>query len=326
MRKHIHWAALVAILSILTFPATAAKKRYFVIATGGIGGTYYPLGGALAAALSERIAGLVVTAQTGNASVANSNLIARRSIESAFVQNNVATWAYTGTGLFEGKRPIRNLRAIASLYPEAIQVVAARASGIRKISDLRGKRVIVGAPGSGTAVDARLVLQAHGLKFSDLKVDYLGFAEAVQRLKDRQTDAAFVSAGIPTASILELSAQAGIEILPVTGEGRAALLKLAPYYVPAVIPGGTYRGVDNDVETVTALAQWVVEAGVPADLVYRMTKALWESAGGRPSAASVLAEAHTKGREVTLGTALQGNGIPLHPGAERYYREKGMVK
>ncbi|MFQ5911852.1 MAG: TAXI family TRAP transporter solute-binding subunit [Nitrospinota bacterium] len=325
MRARARWAMLAVILAFLVFPARAAKQ-YFAIATGGIGGTYYPLGGALAAALSERIPGLVATAQTGNASVANCNLIARRSIESAFVQNNVATWAYTGTGLFKGKRTVRNLRAIASLYPEAIQVVATRASGVRKITDLRGKRVIVGAPGSGTEVDARQVLKAHGLTYSDLKVDYLGFAEAVQRLKDGQTDAAFVSAGFPTASVLELSARTGVVILSITGEGRETLLRMAPYYVPAVIPAGTYRGMEKDVETVTTVAQWVVDANLPANLVYQMTRALWEPTGGKPSMAEVLANAHAKGREVTLKTALEGNGIPLHPGAERFYREKGLIQ
>ncbi|MFQ5693211.1 MAG: TAXI family TRAP transporter solute-binding subunit [Nitrospinota bacterium] len=324
MRRKFGWPLLGLLLISLVFPASAAKQ-YFAIATGGIGGTYYPLGGALAAALSERVPGLIATAQTGNASVANCNLIARRAIESAFVQNNVATWAYTATGLFQGRRPVRNLRAIASLYPEAIQVVATRASGIREIADLRGKRVVVGAPGSGTEVDARKVLRAHGLRYADMKVDYLGFAEAVQRLKDRQTDAAFVSAGFPTASILELSAQAGVVILPITGPARDALLRSAPYYVPAVIPAGTYRGMERDVETVTTVAQWVVDANIPAEVVYRMTRALWEPTGGKPPVAAVLAKAHAKGREVTLKTALDGNGIPLHPGAERYYREKGVI-
>ncbi len=328
MKKPLIWIAsiLISIAFLQPGPASAGKKQYFAIATGGIGGTYYPLGGALAAALSERISGLIATAQTGNASVANSNLIARRAIESAFIQNNVATWAYHGTGLFKEKKPVKNLRAIASLYPEAIQIVATKDSNIRTIEDLRGKKVIVGAPGSGTAVDASLVLQAYSLKFSDMKVDYLGFSEAVQRLKDKQTDAAFVSAGIPTASIIELASQKGITILPINGSSLDKLLKSAPYYVPSLIPAGTYSGMDRDVETVTAMAQWVVEARIPQKLVYQMTKALWESTNGKASVASVLAKTHSKGREVTLETALKGNGIPLHPGAKLYYQEKGMIK
>ena len=167
MKKLVVWTALILLSGSVVFPAGAAKKLYFAIAMGGIGGTYHPLGRLLAAALSERIPGLVATAQTGNASVANSNLIARQTIESALIQNNVVNWAYTGTGLKE-KRPVKNLRAIASLYPEAVQIVTTKTSGIRSLSDLRGKKVVVGAHGNGTAVDASLVLHAYGLKFSDL--------------------------------------------------------------------------------------------------------------------------------------------------------------
>ena len=151
MKKLVVWTALILLSGSIVFPADAAKKLYFAIAMGGVGGTYHPLGRLLAAALSERIPGPVATAQTGNASVANSNLIARQTI----------------TGLKE-KRPVKNLRAIASLYPETVQIVTTKTSGIRSLSDLRGKKVVVGAHGNGTAVDASLVLHAYGLKFSDL--------------------------------------------------------------------------------------------------------------------------------------------------------------
>ena len=193
-------------------------------------------------------------------------------------------------------------------------------SGVRSISDLRGKRVIVGAPGSGTEVDARQVLKAYGLTYADLKVDYLGFAEAVQRLKDRQTDAAFVSAGFPTASIMELSAQTGVVILPITGKGRDVLLRSAPYYVQAVIPAGTYKGVGK-IRTVSVGAQWLVDAKIDDDLVYGVTRALWHK-----NTRHLLESGHRNARLIRIKTALSGIAIPLHPGARRYYREAGLIK
>ena len=168
MKKLVVWTALILLSGSIVFPAGAAKKLYFAIATGEVGGTYHPLGRSLAAALSERIPGLVATAQTGNASVANSNLIARQTIESALIQNNVVNWAYTGTGLKE-KRPREKSTSHRFPVPEAVQIVTTKTSGIRSLSDLRGKKVVVGTHGNGTAVDASLVLHAYGLKFSNLR-------------------------------------------------------------------------------------------------------------------------------------------------------------
>ena len=320
----------------LAGPATA-RKQFFAIATGGTGGTYYPLGGVLAQALSNKVGDIIVTAQSGNASVANCNLIREHEIESAFVQNNVAFAAYSGTAQFEGK-PVKNIRGIASLYPETIQIVARAGAGIKSAADLKGKRLVPGDMGSGTEVDCQNILKGFGLTYKDFSnVDWLGFSGAAQRLKDKQADVAFITAGWPTSSITELATQAGIMLVPIEPAMVKKLTKMFPFYSPVTIPAGTYPGVDKDVPTITTMAQWVVDAKVPKEVVYQLTRALWEKgkfvlrkkkgqAADAPSGAEIMAQAHEKGKDVTLDTALNGMAIPLHPGAEQFYREKGMIK
>ncbi len=328
---------IAAFLMIFISPSFAAKKSFFAIATGGTGGTYYPLGGVLAQALSNKIPDLIVTAQSGNASVANCNLIKSHQIESGFVQNNVAYYAYNGINQFDGK-PVKNLRAIASLYPETIQIVAREGSGIKSMKDLKGKRLVPGDRGSGTEVDTLAVLAGVGLTYDDFaNVDWLGFSGAAQRLKDRQTDVTFVTAGWPTAAITELATTSDITLVPLDDETIAKIIKEHPFYAKVVIPAGTYKGVETDVPAITTMAQWVVDAAVPEEVVYALTKALWdkgsfvlrksgEAAAEAPSGAEIMAKAHVKGKDVTLETALDGVAIPLHAGAAKFYREKGLLK
>ena len=306
---------LVFVVSVILV-GCGAKKQFFTITTGGTGGTYYPIGGAIAQTLTDNLEGLSVSAQAGNASVANCNLISEHETDSALVQNNVAFWAYEGKGVFEGQK-IENIRGIASLYPEAIQVVALKDSGIKSIADLKGKKVCVGEQGSGVNFDVKNILAAYDMTEDDLKVDYLSFTEASQKLKDKQIDAAFVTAGYPTSSITDVSLSREIVLVPIEEEKIEKLRETSPYYAKAVIPGGTYKGVDGDVVTATTMAMWIADEQADEELVYNMTKALWENV-------DTVHGAHEKGTEVTLETALDGMGIPLHPGAERYYKEKGI--
>ncbi len=340
MFKRRHFFLCIIVILVLSFicigPALGAKK-FFAIATGGTGGTYYPLGGVLAQALSNKLPDIIITAQSGNASVANCNLIGAHEIESGFVQNNVAFAAYNGTAQFEGK-PIKNLRAIASLYPETIQIVARADAGVKSIADIKGKRLVPGDRGSGTEVDCLNVLQGVGLTYNDFSnVDWLSFNGASQRLKDKQTDVTFTTAGWPTAAITELATTTDIVLVPLDDATIAKLIKMFPFYAKVVIPGGTYKGVDQDVAAITTMAQWVVDANVPASVVYELTKALWEKgkfvlrksgaeSAEAPSGAELMAKAHAKGKDVTLETALDGVAIPLHPGAAQYYKEKGLIK
>jgi len=341
MRKKRYVVFAIAILVAMSVAfaghSIAAKKQFFAIATGGTGGTYYPLGGVLAQALNDKIPYIIATAQSANASVANCNLIREHEVESAFVQNNVAYAAYTGTAQFEGK-PVENITGIASLYPETIQIVASADSGIKTIRDIKGKRLIPGDRGSGTEVDCLNVLTALGLNYEDFaSVDWLSFAGAAQRLKDKQGDVAFITAGWPTSAITELATTSDIVVVPLDDETIARLVKMYPFYAKITIPAGTYKGAEADVNTITTMAQWVVDNQVPKNVVYDLTKALWEKgtfvlrkagagAAEAPSGAEIMAAAHAKGKDVTLETALKGMAIPLHPGAAMYYKEKGMIK
>lgn len=315
---------VLALTLVLAGTSIAQQKKFFVISTGGTGGTYYPLGGILAQALTEKVPEVVSTAQAGQASVANCNLIRDKQIESAFVQSNVAYNAYAGLEQFKEK-PAKNLRFIASLYPETIQIVARADSGIKTVKDVKGKRVVPGDRGSGTEVDAQNVLSAYdlwdGKSYKGLaSVDWLGFSGAAQRLQDKQADVAFITAGWPTAAIQELAISAKIIVVPIEEAKIRELTKKFPFYSKIIIPKGTYKDQDKDVATITTMAQWVVGAEVPDEVVYKLTKALWESGAAK------MANAHAQGKNVQIKTALAGMAIPLHPGAEKYYKEAGVIK
>ena len=329
---------LLTVTLVVAMPSFAAKKEFFAIATGGTGGAYYPLGGILAQALTDKVPDIIVTAQAGNASVANCNLIGNHQIESAFIQNNIAYSAYNGLDDFKGK-PVKNLRIIASLYPETIQIVGRADAGIKTIADIKGKRLIPGDRGSGTEIDCKNVLDGLGLTYKDFAgIDWLSFSGASQRLKDKQGDVTFTTAGWPTAAITEIAMTSDIVLIPLDEKTIATLLKKYPFYAKIIIPKGTYRGMDRDVPTITTMAQWAVDANVPADLVYKLTHALWEkgkfvlrkkgeAADDAPSGAEMMAQIHNTAKQVQLKTALEGVGaVPLHPGAAKYYKEKGMIK
>ena len=325
-RNVIIVAAIMAMAVLVAGPACAADKKFFAITTGGTGGLYYPLGGLLAQALTERVLEVVVTGQAGSASVANCNLIKDHQVESAFVQNNVAFSAYEGKDQFAGK-PVKNLRGIASLYPETIQIIARADSGIKSLKDIKGKKLIPGDRGSGTEVDTLNVLAGYGLTYKDFAgVDWLGFSGASQRLQDKQADVTFTTAGWPTAAITELAMSTEIVLVPIEEEMIAKITKMHSFYSKVVIPKGTYKGMTADVPTITTMAQWVVDEQVPEDLVYKLTRALWEKGKDGLSGADVMAKVHAKGKDVQLKTALSGMAIPLHPGAAKYYKEVGLIK
>jgi TRAP transporter TAXI family solute receptor len=311
---------VVALTLVLAGTLIAQQKQFFVIATGGTGGTYYPLGGILAQALTEKVPEVVTTAQAGQASVANCNLIRDKQIESAFVQSNVAYNAYAGVDQFKDK-PAKNLRLIASLYPETIQIVARADSGIKTVKDIKGKRLVPGDRGSGTEVDTLNILGVYGFTYKDFAgVDWLGFSGAAQRLQDKQADVTFTTAGWPTAAIQELAISAKIMLVPIDEPKIKELTTKYPFYSRIIIPKGTYKDQEKDVATITTMAQWVVGAEVPDEVVYKLTKALWESGAAK------MAQAHAQGKNVQIKTALAGMAVPLHPGAEKYYKEVGVIK
>ncbi len=304
----------------LALPLAAQAQQFFRIGTGGTAGTYYPVGGMIANAVSQP-GKIVATAQASNGSVANVNGIAGGAMESGFSQADVATWAQKGTGIFEGKPNVPGLRLIANLYPESVHVVVRKGAGMKTVADLKGKRVALDEPGSGTLVNARAILAAYGLKESDIKPEYIKPNQAGDKLKDGSLDAFFFTGGTPAGAIAELaSSGAGIDILPIEGAAADTLRRTSGFFAPDTIAADTYKGV-GQVQTLAVGAQWVTSDKADANTVYEITKALFSDAGQK-----ALAAGHAKGKFITKENAVKGAGIPFHPGAERFYKESGVLK
>lgn len=311
---------LAVSLALVAAGGAVHAQQFFRIGTGGTAGTYYPVGGAIANAVSQP-GKIVVTAQASNGSVANVTAIAGGQMESGFSQSDVATWAQKGTGLYEGKPNVPGLRLIANLYPESVHVVVRKGAGVKSVADLKGKRVALDEPGSGTLVNAKAILAAYGLKESDLKPEYIKPNQAGDKLKDGSLDAFFFTGGAPAGAIAELaSSGAGIDILPIDGAAAEALKKSSPFFSDDTIAADTYKGV-GQVKTLAVGAQWVTGDKADANTVYEITKALFSDA-----AQKALAAGHAKGKFITKENAVKAAGIPFHPGAEKFYKEAGLLK
>jgi TRAP transporter TAXI family solute receptor len=319
MSKRFWWGVSAAAALVLA-SGTAQAQQFFRIGTGGTAGTYYPVGGMIANAVSQP-GKLVVTAQASNGSLANVTGIAGGALESGFSQADVASWAYTGKGVFEGKPKITGLRLIANLYPESVHIVVRKGSGIKTVADLKGKRVALDEPGSGTLINARTILAAYGIKEADIKPEYIKPNQAGDKLKDGALDAFFFTGGSPAGAIAELaSAGTGIELLPIDGPQADALRQSDGFFAPDLIAEGTYKGVGST-KTLAVGAQWVTSDKADANAVYEITKALFSEAGQKAMAAG-----HAKGKFITKENAVRGAGIPFHPGAEKFYKEAGLIK
>ena len=311
---------VIAAVAALALAGAAQAQQFFRIGTGGTAGTYYPVGGMIANAVSQP-GKLVVTAQASNGSLANVTGIAGGAVESGFSQADVASWAYTGKGAFDGKQPITSIRLIANLFPESVHIVTRKGSGIKTVADLRGKRVALDEPGSGTLINARTILAAYGIKESDIKPEYIKPNQAGDKLKDGALDAFFFTGGSPAGAIAELaSSGAGIELVAIDGPQADAIRKTDGFFAPDLIADGTYKGV-GAVRTLAVGAQWVTSDKADANAVYEITKALFSDAGQKAMAAG-----HAKGKFITKENAVNGAGIPFHPGAERFYKEVGVLK
>src|SRR6187551_1708817 len=312
--------ALGAGLGALSFDSlpALAQQRFFRIGTGGTGGTYYPVGGMIANAISTDK--INVSAVATNGAVANVNGIIGGAMESGFSQADVNAWAFTGTGIYQGKPKVEELRAIANLYPESVHVVVKKGAGIKSLADLKGKRVSIDEPGSGTIVNARALLAAYGVGEKDIRPEYLKQVQSAEKFKDGTLDAYFQTTGYPQGTLTELAATNGFELLPIEGEIREKLLAQFKFFAKDKIPDGTYKDVKG-VETVAVGAQWTTTSKQPDDLVYEITKALWSD-----KTRAALDSGHAKGKAIQKATALEGVGIPLHAGAEKYYKEAGLLK
>ena len=311
---------LVAVLAAAALAGAAQAQQYFRIGTGGTAGTYYPVGGMIANAVSQP-GKIVATAQASNGSVANVTAVAGGAMESGFSQADVATWAQKGNGIYEGKPNVPGLRLIANLYPESVHVVVRKDSGVKSVADLKGKRVALDEPGSGTLVNARAILAAYGLKEADIKPEYIKPNQAGDKMKDGSLDAFFFTGGAPAGAIAELaSAGSGIDVLAIDGAPAEALKKSSPFFSDDVIAADTYKGV-GQVKTLAVGAQWVTSDKTDAATVYEITKALFSDAAQKQ-----LAAGHAKGKFITKDNAVKSAGIPFHPGAEKFYKEAGVLK
>lgn len=292
--------------------SSANKPKFISIVTGGTGGTYYPLGGSFAEIISDET-GIQVNAEVSGASAENMNTLKDGNAEIAFSQTDITSYAKDGKLMFEGAK-VDNVSAIGTLYPETIQIVTTAKSGIKSVEDLKGKKVSVGAPGSGTSPNAEQILEVHGMTFDDIKKQDLSFDESTAGIQDGTIDAAFVTAGTPTGAVEGLSATEDIVIIPIEQDKIDALVEKYPYYIQDEVPAGTYK-LKDAVPTVAVQAMLVVTNDLSEDVVYDITKAIFEN---------VDKVSHAKGAFIKAENAVKGVGIDIHPGAQKYYDEKGI--
>jgi len=316
MKKLLGVCIAVLFVIGMVVPVYAADTK-LVLSTGGTAGTYYPLGGAIARIWNTKIPAMNVTAQTTGASAENIRLINKKEAELALVQSDTLDAAYNAKAPFT--EAIKSMSVIAVLYPEIIQVVVRTDSPIKSIADLKGKKVGVGAPGSGTEANFRQLMDIYGLAKDDVKSQYLSFSESAEQFKDRHIDAFIVTAGIPNAAIMDIGTQHEIRILNIPADMAAKLTGKYPFLAAAKVPAGTYKNQTQDVATVAVNAVLIAGNDLSTDIVYSMTKALFDNQ-------AELASAHAKGKELNLQNAVQGVSIPFHPGALKYYKEKGAIK
>ncbi|NUL58859.1 TAXI family TRAP transporter solute-binding subunit [Brevibacterium luteolum] len=296
----------------------ADYTRDLTFGTGGTAGVYFPLGNEYARILESNVDGLSVNAIETDGSVDNVGRISRNELELALIQSNTVNEAVTGTGQFaDVDEPVENLGWIGQLYPESVQVVTVDGSGVASMDDLKGKRIGVGSPGSGTRSVAEMVLSAHGIEEGDYEPYSQTFADSRSLLQDGNLDASIETIGVPAASLTELAATTDVKLIPLD-EGVAQEIADGSYFETYTIPGGTYEFVPEDVPTVTMYATAIASTSrVSEDDGYAIAKTIYEKAGDITLA---------QGEMISLDDALLGRGdVPLHPGAEKYFTEEGLL-
>ena len=305
--------------SVIALSASAAQATEFInVLTGGTSGVYYPLGVALTQLYNKAIPDAKTAVQATKASAENLNLLQAGRGEVAFSLGDTFNEAWKGNEEAGFKTPLKKLRTLAAIYPNYIHFLASADSGIKSLADLKGKRVSVGAPKSGTELNSRDILKAVGMSYKDLgKVEYLGYSESVELIKNRQLDATLLSSGLGVAAVRDLANALKIVVIPIPAEVVAKIGEAA--YTTGVIPANTYNGQTADVPTVTVQNYLVTHEGVSTDTVYKMTKVMFESL-------DAMVAAHAAAKAINPKTAGIGAPVPLHPGAEKYYREAGLIK
>ncbi len=306
--------ALLLTICMLTALTSCGGGKLFM-ATGSETGTYYAFGIAFTQVLKDK-AGVEIGVQSTGASKANIQLIDSGDVNLAIVQNDVMDYAYNGTNTFADEGAITSFAAICTMYPETIQIVAK--PEIKSIADLKGKTVSVGDVGSGTEFNAAQIFEAYGMTFDDIQKQNLGFTDSADKYKDGQLDAFFVTAGAPTVAITELATASDFTILSIGETELAWLQENYGYYTKFDLAGGTYENVTNDVTTVAVMATLICDADLDEQTVYDITKGIYENI---PDITAV----HAKGAELSLEEAADGISTPMHPGAVKYFTEKGVI-
>ncbi len=297
--------------------AAANAQEFINILTGGTSGVYYPLGVALSEIYAENIDGARTQVQATKASVENLNLLQQGKGELAFALGDSVKAGWDGVQEAGFPAPLTELRAIAAIYPNYVQIVASAESGITTLEELKGRSISVGAPASGTELNARAIFGAAGMSYDDMgKVEYLPYAESAELIKNRQLDSTLQSSGLGVAFIKDLSATMDINIVAIPAD---VVDSIGAPYVASVIPAGTYDGQDEDVSTAAIGNILVTHAGVSEETAYQMTKLMFENLDR-------LKSSHAAAGDIDPAKAVEGLSIPLHPGAERYYREAGLLQ
>jgi TRAP transporter TAXI family solute receptor len=327
----------VAAIFVLVFlwklaPLGAQETQFFRIGAAATSGTFFEIGGVVASAISKPpgsppcdrgkncgVPGLIAVALATQGSVENLRMIAADQIESGIAQSDIAGWAYAGTGIFAADGPMKGLRAIANLFPEDVQIVVRDDSPIQSVADLKGRRISLGQMGSGTLADARVILAAAGLSEKDVAAEYLRPGVAAANMTEGALDGFFLIGGTPVPVIRALASTIPVRLVPIDDEVLAKLKKSSTSYRRSVVPAGTYPGIDVETPSIGFNALWIVSADESDDLIYAITKALWNEASRR-----LLAAHNPIGRQVRLEDAIEGLTVPLHPGAKRFYQEAGL--
>ncbi len=300
-------------------PVKAQERRFLSIASGWVTGAYYPFAGAVSRVAWKHLRekNIKITAESSGASVANAKLIGKRDTDFALLQNDIGFYGYYGEMMFD--TPITNMLGCMTLYPETIQLVARKAANIDSVADLRGKRVSIGPLGSGTTENAKQILAAWGMVPRDLKAQQLKANQAADYMKDGRLDAYFNTTAVGAAHIIDTFVLVPSNIVPVSGPNADKMMKKYSFYTKDTVPAGAYKGMDKPVETVAVMAMMVARADLEEDIVYSVLKAIYEDL-------DQIKKAHAKFKGLDVKKAMLGMSVPLHPGAEKYFKEVGVVK
>jgi uncharacterized protein len=319
MGKKFIWGILAfALIFSFTQYVDAQRKQRIVVATGGTGGVYYPYGGTLAEIINQKVANVTATAEVTGASVENVRLIARKEVTFALSMNDTVYQAYTGEGKFEGSK-IDSLRTVFQMYPHVYHIVTLDKYPIRSLPDLKGKKVSVGAPGSGTEYKTNLILPLLGLEYADFRTYRLSFAENATQLKDGIIDVGIWDVAPPTSSVIDLSTTHGIRFIPFTEEQVAKVAATYPFYGRITLKPNTYRNQPEEILSISVWNSVVCHQDTPEELVYQVTKAVFENR-------DVLINTHRIAEYTTVADSANNSPIPIHPGALKYFKEVGAVK